>query len=69
MKLQTLLIPVIGISASTMLQGEILQFDLSPSGSGAATGLSPANEVPPASGTGAATRSSAASLTTPIRIC
>ena len=34
------------------LQAEILEFDLSPAGTSPATGLSPANEVPPATGTG-----------------
>jgi hypothetical protein len=34
------------------LQAEILEFDLSPAGTSPANGLSPANEVPPATGTG-----------------
>lgn len=39
-------------SATLPLHAEVLKFDLSPAGSSPATGLSPANEVPPASGTG-----------------
>ncbi|QJE95997.1 CHRD domain-containing protein [Luteolibacter luteus] len=47
-----LLIPVILASVALPLQAEILQFDFSPSGTSPAVGLSPANEVPAASGTG-----------------
>jgi hypothetical protein len=54
MKLHPLFVPVLAISTLTLLplHGEILEFDLSPTGSSPATGLSPANEVPPATGTG-----------------
>ncbi|WP_193214553.1 CHRD domain-containing protein [Luteolibacter marinus] len=48
-----LLYTVAGIGVLTFpLQAEILNFDLSPAGTSAATGLSPANEVPAATGTG-----------------
>ena len=47
------LIAAIGICTATFpLQAEILNFDLSPAGTSPATGLSPANEVPAASGSG-----------------
>jgi hypothetical protein len=49
-----LLIPVLIAAASLPLHlhGEIIKFDLSPPGSSPAVGLVPANEVPPATGTG-----------------
>lgn len=47
-----LLIQALVAAAVLPLQAEILQFDLSPAGSSPATGLSPANEVPAATGTG-----------------
>lgn len=46
-------IVTLGICAAALpLHAEILNFDVSPAGSTAAVGLRPANEVPPASGTG-----------------
>lgn len=49
----TLLLSTLGLSVmASPLQAEILEFDLSPAGTSPATGLSPANEVPPATGTG-----------------
>lgn len=48
----TLLLSALGLSAMGPLQAEILEFDLSPAGTSPAVGLSPANEVPPATGTG-----------------
>jgi hypothetical protein len=39
-------------SAVSLVHAEIIEFDLSPPGSSAAVGLSPANEVPPIVGTG-----------------
>lgn len=51
--MKTKLLATLGLcSLALPLQGEILEFDLSPSGTSAAVGLSPANEVPPATGTG-----------------
>jgi hypothetical protein len=47
------LIAALGICAVTLpLRAEILKFDLSPAGTSPAVGLSPANEVPVATGTG-----------------
>lgn len=47
------LIAAIGIcTAALPLHAEVLKFDLSPTGTSPATGLSPANEVPPVVGTG-----------------
>lgn len=43
---------VFAASALLPLHAEVLQFSLSPAGTSPATGLSPANEVPPATGTG-----------------
>jgi hypothetical protein len=49
----TLLLSALGLSAIVgPLQAEILEFDLSPVGTSPGTGLSQANEVPPATGTG-----------------
>lgn len=49
----TLLLSALGLATiASPLQAEILEFDLSPVGTSPATGLSPANEVPPATGTG-----------------
>jgi hypothetical protein len=46
-------IAALGICAVTLpLRAEILNFELSPAGTSPAVGLSPANEVPPATGTG-----------------
>ena len=52
MKTKKLLIQALLATAVLPLQAEILKFDISPAGSSPATGLSPANEVPAATGTG-----------------
>lgn len=52
MKTKKLLIQALLATAVLPLEAEILKFDISPAGSSPATGLSPANEVPAATGTG-----------------
>ena len=52
MKTRLLIAKLLLIPALLPLHAEVLQFALSPAGTSPATGLSPANEVPPATGTG-----------------
>src|SRR5687768_8964507 len=50
--MKTYIIPLLSLCAILPLSAEVLEFDFSPEGTSPATGLSPANEVPPATGTG-----------------